>query len=362
LLFDLNMNIKWFPYTVTALLCFAASSPIQAEETQIMVMGDRVNLRNESSLDSDVIAQVNYGDELIALEIGAEWIRVRPPATVPVWVHAGLLFEEREVRARVLNVRSGPGTQFSSVGILSRGDPVQVLESIGEWRRIAIPESVHLYISRDFVQIPARTQAAEEPRLSEETAPVVSLEPVAHEDEARPAFAHDDVDAMPVTDDVGDPLIETQAGPTLTAEPEPPVVTAPVEEIPQLVQEEPEAPVVIAPVEEIPQLVQEEPETPGMLAPENVTLVPLPGQGTASVRRGWVKAYLLAGSSPSRFHLVHRQGSHEQTLCYLQGDEEQLRSLAGRQVQIRGRDFWVAGQRVPLTRIESVEPLEHRGE
>lgn len=301
-----------------------------------MVMGDRVNLRNEATLDSDVIAQVNYGDELTALEIGEEWIRVRPPATVPVWVHAGLLFEEREVRARVLNVRSGPGTQFSSVGTLGRGDPVEVLEQVDEWRRIAVPANVFLWISRDFVHVPPRTDAAEE-SIAEE--PLILVQPGEGGEpvESLPEMVEADQEQPPELVNIEPEFSENEQETT----------------VPEPVSSESLTP-------EIGEVV--EVESPLIDAPENVSLVPLPGQGTLSVRRGWVKSYLLAGSSPSRFHLVHRQGSTEQTLCYLQGDEERLRSLSGQQVQVRGRDFWVAGQRVPLTRIESIDALETRAE
>lgn len=103
-------------------------------------------------------------------------------------------------------------------------------------------------------------------------------------------------------------------------------------------------------------------ETERISAPEDVKLVPLEGQGTASVRRGWVKVYLLAGTAPSRFHLVYRERGREESLAYLRGDEEELRALAGRSVLVRGRDFWVAGQRVPLMRVESIEAVEASGQ
>ncbi len=334
------MKAIFYLKVFTCLVCFAAWRTIHADEVKIMVMADRVNLRNDATLDSDVIGQVNYGDELTVLEIGEAWVRVRPPAAIPVWVHAGLLFEEREVRARVLNVRSGPGTQFSSLGMLNRGDTVEVLERFEEWVRISAPDAVFLYVSKEFVNIPSPAVAAVEEQETE----VAAGEEVASSDEAPP---------------VVEEVVVAAVVPEIV---EVPSVSTPVEES---VEEGVEGAVALAPLEEEHPVEMPAPEEEAVLVPdvpENVALVPLPGQGTASVRRGWVKVYLLAGSSPSRFHLIHRQGSQEQTLCYLQGDEEYLRNLAGRQVQVRGRDFWVAGQRVPLTRIDSIEALENRGE
>jgi hypothetical protein len=85
-------------------------------------------------------------------------------------------------------------------------------------------------------------------------------------------------------------------------------------------------------------------------------LIPLEGQGTLSKRRGRVQAYLISGRSPSRFMLVTDDGrGRERSLCYLRGDEEKLRAAAGKSVTVSGRDFWVTGQRLPVTEVEEIE-------
>ncbi len=319
-----------------------------------MVIADRVNLRNAGSLESDVIGQVNYGDLMTGLELTDDWVRVRAPATLGVWVHGGLLFEDREVRTRVLNMRSGPGTQFDVLGQLERMDPVKVLERYDEWRRIQPTDAVQVWIFRELVMIP---EGADEPEAGEESG-LAGLD--SPEEEALPEStveAGTETLSETGTETGTEEVIEAV---TETAEPDTDLdVTADTEEA------EAELPLVeVEPVPEVVAVVEAEPAPAAeeVSVPEDVRLVPLEGQGTASVRRGWVKAYLIAGSAPSRFHLVFRERGREESLAYLRGDEEQIRSLVGQHVLVRGRDFWVAGQRVPLTHIESIEAVAERGQ
>ncbi len=278
-------------------LCLSAEEPIE-----VTVLGDRVNLRNAASTESDVVGQANYGQKMQAISIDEKWVQVRPPADLAAWVYSPLLFEDKEVRAPELNVRSGPGTQFIILGELKRGDAVTVLQSMEEWRKIEPPEAVTLWISRDFVQIP-------------ESALIPEKEP----------------EPLPLPTPVPAPL------PT-------PVPT----------------PVTIVEIQTIEKIVEVQvtpTPMPKVDAPEGLNLVPLKGQGTLSKRRGVVRAYLLSGSSPSRFSLV-RQDGDKQTLCYLLGDEEMLKEVTGKALTVSGHDFWITGQRLPVTKVEKVELLE----
>ncbi|MDF3129852.1 SH3 domain-containing protein [Kiritimatiellaeota bacterium B1221] len=287
----------------TLFLFVCLSLSLSAEEPiEVTVLGDRVNLRNAKGTESDVVGQANYGQKLQAISIDDEWVQVRPPADLAAWVYSPLLFEDKEVRAPELNVRSGPGTQFIILGELKRGDPVSVIESLEEWRKIEPPEAVTLWISRDFVQIP---ESALLPEITPEPTPL----------------------------------------PT----PAPPPAPTPVP-----------TPITIVEIQTIEKIVEVQvtpTPMPKVDAPEGLDLVPLKGQGTLSKRRGVVRAYLLAGSSPSRFSLV-RQGEEKQTLCYLLGDEEMLKQVTGKTLTVSGRDFWVTGQRLPVTQVEKVELLE----
>lgn len=261
---------------------------------KITVLGDRVNLRNKPSLESEIITQASYGDVFTALSFTDMWIEISPPDTVSTWAFSPLLFEDKEVRIPEMNLRSGPGTQFARLGQIVRGTEVIVLESLGEWRRIMTPKEVTLWISRDFVQLPP---SIEQPARPEPT-------------------------------------------PTATPVPIPTPITI----------------VEVRTVEKIVEVPVPAPSTPPpeVQAPVGLDLVPLRGQGTSSSRRGEVKAFLLKAGSPSRFILRRPDGT---TLCYLLGNEEQLRSVAGKTVIVRGRDFWVTGEDLPVTEVQQLNVM-----
>lgn len=295
-----------------------ALSAARADPVSVTVLGDGVNLRNAASLESDVVASSDYGDTLDAVALEEKWVEVRPPAAVDVWVYGPLLFEEKEVRAPVLNVRAGPGTNYAILGKLERGDPVEVLESNGDWRRVAAPDAVRLWISRDFVQVPPD------------------------------AFA-EAADPEPDPGSDPDPVPE----PTPAPMPEPTPTPAPT----------PEPVVEIRTVEKVVEVPVAPTPTPAVEPPKGLDLIPLDGQGAFSIRRGRVKAFLLAGSNPSRFMLVRENADGRETsLAYLIADDEEVKPWIGRDVTVRGRDFWVTGKKLPATRIESIQSADELDE
>jgi N-acetylmuramoyl-L-alanine amidase len=59
---------------------------------------------------------------------------------------------ERVVTASSLNVRSGPGTSFDSVGLLSNGSKVTIYQVIGDWVHISF-ESIRGYVHKDYLKV-----------------------------------------------------------------------------------------------------------------------------------------------------------------------------------------------------------------
>jgi len=299
------------------LLCWTVLASVSAETVPVTVLGDRVNLRNAASTaESDVVSQANYGDTLRAVSFTEDWVEVRPPAGFPTWVYSDHLFEGKEVRNPVLNVRAGPGVNYPVVGKLERGDEVDVEEVVEDWSRIAPPDGVTLWISRRFVQAPPSVDTRETTAVAPEPTPTQEATPT-------PEAA---VAVMP--------------GPTPVPTPAP----------------TPETVVEVRTVERVVEVQVTPTPVPTVTPPEDLNLVPLNGQGAMSLRRGKLKAFLLAGTSPSRFVLmdVDADGGEGKTLAYLRGDEEELKPHIGKFVKVRGRDFWVSGRRLPVTEVEAI--------
>ena len=95
------------------------------------------------------------------------WMLLAPPAepaesmpsssapttttTLPTQQHTLMV-----VTADVLNVRTGPGTEFDVQGTLAQGDEVQVLAVEGDWCRIQY-KGAEAYVSAEFVARPGET-------------------------------------------------------------------------------------------------------------------------------------------------------------------------------------------------------------
>src|SRR5882672_7502325 len=121
----------WAISVSAALLAVAA----RAEESAV-VKKNRVNVRAQATPTSEVITQLKKGETVIVLEEiaarkpkrgePAKWARIQLPPNTPVWVYAPYIETiNNTVNIRRLNLRAGPGENFSIIGRIERGTPVK---------------------------------------------------------------------------------------------------------------------------------------------------------------------------------------------------------------------------------------------
>lgn len=310
------MNRKRF-YMACALALSAAAAPA-AEK--VRVVGQRVNLRARADLNAEVVGQVADGDMLEVLSLHDAWVEVVPPDSVDFWVHKDFV-QGNQVMAAKLQVRAGPGINYSVVGNLQRGASVSPRGEFTEWLKIAPPPGTSLWISRTYVE----SVLPEKPKPPPET-PVT----VAERKETAP--------------------VRPSAAPK---PPEPEKAKPPPRALPPAVAPAVSRQVLVQP----PQELEFKPPPPGL------ALIPLDGQGRAVQREGVLKytGHLL--NRPSRFRLAKEVAGPSglarepmDTLCYVYGNEAQLRGFLGRRLLIRGREYWVRGARYPVVVPEQIIP------
>jgi len=121
------------------------------------------NLRAKPSLNSEILISLKKGQQIH--QIGTahdpkapadepkEWVEVTAPIGTKVWIFAALVDPaSKTVRSAKVNLRAGPGRNYSEVGYLLQGAAIQELRSADGWIQIAAPEgSVTGYIARDLV-------------------------------------------------------------------------------------------------------------------------------------------------------------------------------------------------------------------
>jgi hypothetical protein len=177
-----------------------------AEEAAV-VKGDRVRVRGQATLKSEVITLLKKGESVTILEEiaaknpkrgePARWARIQLPPNTPVWVFAPYIeTANNTVNIKRLNLRAGPGERFSIIGRIERGTPVKQIRTTDNWMEIEAPTNAYAFVAADMLEksvapTPAPTQlAADTPKtvpaqppptvetVKPETAPVVATEPV----------------------------------------------------------------------------------------------------------------------------------------------------------------------------------------
>lgn len=97
-----------------------------------IVRVNELNIRANSNTDSDRVGMYNYGDRVEVLEKSGSWGRTKKG-----WIHLDYVYQDGTTGSKTangtvtgsqLNIRSGPGTGYASVGSYNSGDIVTILE------------------------------------------------------------------------------------------------------------------------------------------------------------------------------------------------------------------------------------------
>lgn len=98
-----------------------------------IVTASQLNIRSSATQDSDRVGSLNYGDRVEILEKSGNWGR-----TSKGWISLSYVYQDGATGTNTakgtinatggLNIRSGPGTGYASVGSYADGDSVSILE------------------------------------------------------------------------------------------------------------------------------------------------------------------------------------------------------------------------------------------
>ena len=152
--------------------------PVFAEVTSVpgTVTGDNVNMRVSPGLRSEVVGQLERGQEVRILLTDGEWCAIIPPMKISAWVSEQYV-KDGLVTGRRVNVRSGPGISYGRLTYLREGTTLTVLEEKGGWVKITLPDTGRLWVSSRYIdQTPIGTAPE-----SDETMRVVSSSPGSRE-------------------------------------------------------------------------------------------------------------------------------------------------------------------------------------
>lgn len=174
---------------------FCSLINIGVAQEQAIVTRDRVNVRGQPSVFSEVLTQLNKGDKITIIEPvkvekpkegdNANWYKIQLPAGVPVWVNVAFINTNfNTVIPNRLNIRAGCGEQYSILGRLEKGTVVKIIKTENNWYQIETPTNAYGFIVAEFVEKQAATPKVEDVKPA--IVPIVQPEPEKTEKQETP--------------------------------------------------------------------------------------------------------------------------------------------------------------------------------
>lgn len=126
------------------------------------VAADRVNVRGQAKLNSEIVTRLTNGqpvtvvEEIVRNHSGPDepsaWAKILMPPGGHVWIHRSFLDADKTVKATRLNLRSGPGENYSVVVRLQHGEAVKELATKGDWTEIEAPTNAYAFVAAQFLK------------------------------------------------------------------------------------------------------------------------------------------------------------------------------------------------------------------
>lgn len=125
------------------------------------ISADKVSVRAGQNVNFERVDIVPKGTKVIVFEEQYGWYKIQLPATAKAYVRIDYLTIESDQIGRVsanrVNVRSGRGTNFSTLGQLGNGQYVRLISKMDDWFQIVPLEGMHGWVSKDFVNFVTNT-------------------------------------------------------------------------------------------------------------------------------------------------------------------------------------------------------------
>lgn len=283
---------------------------------------DHVNVRGRASINSEVVTHLNRTDTVTVLDVitvkpkadePAKWAKITLPAGAHAWVNTSFLdASSKTVVPAKLNLRSGPGENYSVIGLLHKGDTVKDLSTKGEWTEIEAPANAYAFVAAHLL---AKKEATAAPVA--EPAPTLPL-PVT-------SVASNPISTVPPATETPVAAVPPPANPPPTLLPQPTVTTP----LPQ--------PIVTTPAPVAP-LVEEGPPVPRVVEREGIV------RGTVSIQ------------APTHFELESLDNHKVIDYLYTTSTNLLLRRYRGMTVLVSGEEG--LDERWPNTPVITVQRIQ----
>jgi len=143
---------------------------------------NNLNVRGQAGLKGEVVSHLQKGDNVTVLsqitldkhkaDEPSQWAKIVLPAGNGVWVRSSFIDEStKTVKPKKLNLRGGPGENYSVLGVIEHGDAVNEISTKGEWSKIEVPTNAYAFIAAMYLKQEASGSLPVNPPASTETTP-----------------------------------------------------------------------------------------------------------------------------------------------------------------------------------------------
>lgn len=150
---------------------------------------DAINVRGQPSFVGEVVTKLRKGESVTLLEEitlsktkkdePARWFRITMPTNTPVWVSANFIdATTKTVTPKKLQMRGGPGENYSVVGSLVKGAVVKEIRRTNDWIEIEAPADAYGFVAADLIERSTPT-APVAPAVAPAAPEIVAVPPAA---------------------------------------------------------------------------------------------------------------------------------------------------------------------------------------
>ena len=126
------------------------------------ISGDHVNVRGQATFVGEIVKRLNKGDSVTVIEQvirdkpkadePSQWAKIGYPAGANVWIHSTDVSSTNTVIPKKLNVRAGPGENYSVVGKIAGGATVKEISRKGNWVEIEAPADAYAFVAAKYIK------------------------------------------------------------------------------------------------------------------------------------------------------------------------------------------------------------------
>ena len=138
---------------LVAALSAHAMAQAQPAQKMVSVSGSTLNMRSGPGTNAPVLWELKRGYPLLVTQRKGNWLQVRDFEGDTGWVARSLTGKtpHHVVKAKVANIRSGPGTQHPLVGKADYGEVLRTQEKRANWVRVDRPEGPDGWIAKSLL-------------------------------------------------------------------------------------------------------------------------------------------------------------------------------------------------------------------